>query len=63
MERGENNATKRVTAEKLHKNMTIKHFILVPLSGHQPGKAHTFVEEGRFPDMGEDFALLCVFHC
>lgn len=44
------------------KKMTIKHFIVVSLSGHQSGKAHTFVE-GIFPDMGGDCTLLCVFHC
>lgn len=32
-------------------------------SGQQSGMAHTVIEEGRFPDVYEDFSLLYVFYC
>lgn len=62
MGRGEKNAAKRVTAEKLHKKRTIKKHHCGD-SGQQSGMAHTVIEEGRFPDVYEDFSLLYVLYC
>lgn len=61
MGRGEKNAAKRATAEKLHKKRTIKKHYCGD-SGQQSGMAHTVIEEGRFPDVYEDFTLY-VFYC